>query len=85
MVSQYRDDGQPVQIGVEALVADLDRDHRQEDRQKDQRSDRVAEIHGHRHCIAAGLAESCGENLDDPEAEHDFGNFAGSRRATVDL
>ena len=58
----------------------LDRDGYKEDRQKDQRSDRVAEIYGHRHRVAAGLAERRGENLDDLESEGDFGNLAELRR-----
>jgi hypothetical protein len=48
-----------------------------ENRCKDRRPDQIAEIHRHRHGVAAGLAESRRKDLDDPETQRDLWNLAG--------
>jgi len=61
---------------MESLGADLRGHGNGEHRRKDRRSGQVAEVHRHRHRIAAGLAEGGCEYLDDPESQGDFRNLA---------
>src|SRR5216683_6845960 len=61
---------------MESLGADLRGHGDGEDRRKDRRAGQVAEVHRHRHRIAAGLAEGGCEYLDDPESQGDFRNLA---------
>lgn len=51
-------------------------DGNSEDDREDRGADEIAEIHRHRDGIAAGFTERRGENLDDPEAERDGGDFS---------
>ena len=75
-----RDDHGPVQKRMELLRADLGRRRRSAKiAAKIAVASRVAEIHRHRHGVAAGLAERRREDLDDPEAERDFRNLASRR------
>ncbi|MGY3353444.1 hypothetical protein ACVWZK_000107 [Bradyrhizobium sp. GM0.4] len=61
---------------VKLLRAHLRGDAGGEDRRKDRRSSQIAEIHRHRHGVAAGLAERRREYLDDPKSQGDFWNLA---------
>ena len=60
---------------MEPLGRDLGADSDKEDCDKDRRAHQIAEIQRHRHRVATGLAERGRENLDEPEAERDFGNL----------
>ncbi len=44
--------------------------------EENRRGREIAEIHGHRNRVTAGLTQGRGENLDDPERERDGGHFA---------
>src|SRR4051812_26766602 len=61
---------------MKPLRPDLENDGADEDPGKDPGPDQVAQIHGHRDRVAAGLAEGCGGDLDDPEEEGDLGDLA---------
>jgi hypothetical protein len=71
-----RDDHRPIQERVEFLGSDLSGDQRNKDCRKDHGADEIAEIQRHRDGVAAGLAERGRGDLDDPEAERDFRDFA---------
>src|SRR5262249_5300484 len=55
---------------------DLCADGDEKNRGKNQCSDDIAQIHGHRDGVAARFAQSCGGNLDYPEIQGHLWNFA---------
>jgi hypothetical protein len=58
-----------------AARGDLQDDGDHEHRGEDGRGHQVAEVHGHRDRVAAGLAERGGGDLHHPEDEGDFRNL----------
>jgi hypothetical protein len=66
----------PIQERVEFLGSDLSGDQRNKDCRKDRGADEISEIQRHRDGVAAGLAERGRGDLNDPEAERDFRDFA---------
>ena len=57
------------------LGRDLDAYQDDQGQQENGAPGQVAQVHGHGDSVAAGLAKSRRENLDDPKAEGDFWNF----------
>jgi hypothetical protein len=61
---------------MKRMHCDLPDDERNQQRKENGRSDEVAQIQRHRDGAAEGLSKRCSGDLNDPENERDFGNFA---------
>jgi hypothetical protein len=77
-------DGGPIEEGTKPLHSDLDSHECDQGRKKNRTSDQVSLVDhdigfepGHGDRITAGFAKSGGKDLNDPEAECDFGDFRG--------
>ena len=62
---------------MKLLRGDLDARQHDQHRKKDGRTRQIAKVHRHGRGVAAGFPEGRGEDLDEPEAERDLGDFAG--------
>ncbi len=71
-----RQDHRPVQQRVEAAGGELRRQRGEEEAEQDQRTQRVADVQGHRQQVAGRLAERRRADLHDPERERDLRDFA---------
>ncbi len=58
---------------------DLDRHGHDEDRREHSGRGEVAEVHRHRQCVARGLAQRSGEDLEHPEQQGDGRNLDRGR------
>jgi hypothetical protein len=61
---------------VKVLRGYLGDDRHDEDDRKNAGAHEIADIHGHRHGVAAGLAEGRGQYFDNPEKQSHLGYFA---------
>jgi hypothetical protein len=83
-VGRRRNNGGPIEEGTKPLHSDLDSHERDQGREKNRTSDQVSLVDhdigfepGHGDHITAGFAKGGGKDLDEPEAERDFGDFGG--------
>ena len=75
---------EPIDDGMELSHYDLGDHGRNEHAHEYARADQISAVvsifvrvqHRHGHGVAAGLADRCRDDLDDPEAERDFRNLA---------